>query len=92
MRRPWKQAGERTAQLLELPPSSVTNGLVLECSSNREIVAEGCTGILEYTPLEIRIATRELTLRFCGSGLSIGAMDRGCLTVCGEVSSIEFLK
>jgi len=87
----WKQAGEKAAHLLELPASSVTNGTILECNSNCEAIAEGCTGILEYTPREIRIATKEGTLRFCGGGLTIGAMDSGCLTVCGEIRSIEFL-
>jgi len=88
----WRQAGERAAQLLEMPAASVTNGPLLECNGNREVIADGCTGILEYSAQEIRIAARGLTLRFCGSGLSIGAMDCGCLTVCGDMHRIEFLQ
>ena len=86
-----RRAAEMLAEVLELPESSVSGGLQLECSANREVVADGCTGVLEYTDSVIRLSARDMSQRFSGEGLSIGAMEKGSLVVKGEIRSIEFL-
>jgi len=87
----WKSAAGRAARWLDLPEASVIGGPTLECGANREAVLDGCRGILEYTPREIRIAAQGMTLRFTGTELCICAMDGGSLTVRGQIRAIEFL-
>jgi hypothetical protein len=86
-----QKTATRFAHTLGLPEASVCGGLILECNANREVVADGCTGVLEYTDQVIRLSSKEMVLRFCGDDLSIGAMEQGSLLVKGNIRSIEFL-
>ena len=90
-KRNWKHPERQAARLLDLPETSLTDGPTLEVGANREAVLDGCRGILEYTRQEIRIAVREMTLRFTGDDLCICAMDGGSLTIRGLIRAIEFL-
>lgn len=86
----FRCAARRLAEVLELPESSVAGGLHLECAGNREAVLDGCGGVLEYTDRLIRVSAKEVSVRFCGEGLFIGAMEKGSLVIQGKIRSIEF--
>jgi len=74
------------------PNTTLGSGPTMELNSDREAIVDGCTGILEYTGSVIRLSVNEMTLRFTGDELFIGAMERKGLVIRGRIRSIEFAR
>ncbi len=63
----------------------------MEITSNREAIVEGCRGVIEYTPEQIRLAGDKITLRFRGTGLEIRNLTTQSAVVTGSILSVDFL-
>lgn len=63
----------------------------LEVTSNKEALVEGCRGVLEYGPEQIKLAGEKLMLRFQGTDLEIKNLTTQSALVVGNIISVEFL-
>lgn len=62
----------------------------LEFTGNREVIIEGCRGVLGYTPEEIRIHTAAMTISVLGRGLNLRCISDSALIAEGFITSVEF--
>lgn len=79
-------------EMMGFPSTTLGNGTTMECISDREVIVDGCMGILEYTGEVIRLSAKDMTLRFTGENLFIGAMEKWGLVIRGKITSIEFVR
>lgn len=63
----------------------------MELNGNREVVVEGCGGVLEYDDTVVRVRTLGHIVRFTGRGLAIRSLTAEALVVTGYITGIEFL-
>ncbi len=63
----------------------------MEINGNREVIMEGCRGVLEYDTDVVRIRTNRMTVRFTGRSLVIKCLTVDSLVVEGFITGIEFL-
>lgn len=62
-----------------------------EVNSNREVIIEGCKGILQYDENIIRVNMGKMITVFCGRKLSVKCLNPDSLIVVGFITSIEFI-
>lgn len=63
----------------------------LEFNGNREVIIEGCSGILEYSEQQVRVNTPQCILRFQGRNLQICTMTQDCIILSGHIERLEFV-
>lgn len=63
----------------------------MEINGNREVVLEGCQGVLEYDTDVVRVKTEKMVIRFSGRCLVIRCLTADSLVVQGFLTGIEFL-
>lgn len=63
----------------------------IEMSGNREIIIDGCKGVVEYTENNIRISLGENVLSLSGDNLLIQSFDNDVVIINGQISDIDFL-
>lgn len=63
----------------------------IELKSNREIVIDGCKGIVEYDTEIIRINTGNMVVALTGRGLNIKCLTTSSVVICGFITGIEFV-
>jgi sporulation protein YqfC len=86
-----QRAALKAARVLELPVDLVAGMVHFEFSGNREVIIEGCRGILEYDENIICIDTGKMTVRFMGRGLELRNFTNHSAVIDGFISSVEFL-
>ena len=92
-----KNRGNSTEKLqsvvskMQMPAGAVPNCTHFEMNSNREVIIEGCKGILQYDENIIRINTGKMVTSFFGRNLSIKCLTPDSLVVEGFIKSIEFV-
>lgn len=63
----------------------------IELTGNREIIIDGCKGVVEYTENNIRISLSENVLSLSGDNLLIQSFDNDVVIINGQISDIDFL-
>lgn len=63
----------------------------LVIDSNREILVEGCRGIVAYDEDTIRFRGDSVEVRITGRGLVLNLLTSENLLLTGEISGIEYL-
>ena len=63
----------------------------LKIDGNKEVLIEGCKGIVEYTQEIIRINANNMMIVFIGRGLNIKCLSDTGVVINGFISSIEFV-
>ncbi|MEG6572493.1 YabP/YqfC family sporulation protein [[Clostridium] cellulosi] len=81
----------KAARAVELPIDFVAGMVHLDFSGNREVVVEGCRGVLEYDENIVCIDTGKMKVRFLGRDLAIRNYIDKSITVSGFINSVEFL-
>lgn len=76
---------------MELPNDVIYNDVLLRLSGNREALIENYRGILLYTPEEVVIACKKITLRIYGCGLHIQYFSGTDMKVTGTINTISYL-
>ncbi|MGN0171998.1 MAG: YabP/YqfC family sporulation protein [Acutalibacteraceae bacterium] len=82
---------KKVEQVLEIPDGAISGEVRMEFSGNRQVIIEGCCGILQYEEELIRLHTRSGELRFCGSALKMGCLSEDGAVISGRILSMEFL-
>ena len=75
---------------LDLPQDTVSGFAHIEISGNREVIVEGCQGVLEYGECVIALNTGRLTVRICGCELTIISMQNGQAVIKGIITGVEY--
>lgn len=86
-----KTAAAKAVKALELPVDLLTGMVHLEFSGNREVVIEGCKGVLEYDENIICVDTGKMKIRFMGRGLELRNFTDHSAIIDGFISSVEFI-
>ena len=77
-------------EVFDIPQTALSGIFRLEASSNREVIVEGCQGVLEYGEEVIRLSAGKMILRLEGRGLQISVLTRDSAVVTGFITSISF--
>ena len=75
---------------LDLPTDTVSGYAHIEMSGNREIIIEGCRGVLEYSDQRIALNTGKLTVRLCGCDMTIISMQGSQAVIKGVITCVDF--
>lgn len=81
---------QRLAGLLELPQDIFLDLPRLTLLGNIQMLIENHKGIVEYTPLLVRIRLKQGELIICGSDLVLSHLQAEQILVEGTVSEIRF--
>ena len=63
---------------------------IIELTSNREAIIEGCNGIIGYNDCEASIKCKSFIISFRGFDISIKTLSGDCVSVCGQFNNISF--
>ena len=76
---------------LELPTGALSKTTRFELSGNRQVLIEGCQGIVKYDEDQIQVRTIGGTVRFTGRELCMTSLNPACAVITGRLLSLEFL-
>ena len=62
----------------------------IEMLGNREIIVDGCKGVVEYDETTIRLSLGECVLSLCGDDMVIKSFDSEVAVICGRICGISF--
>lgn len=68
----------------------ITSEPRIEMTGNREIIIDGCKGVIEYTENNIRICLGESVMSISGDNLIIQSFDNDVVIITGQISDIDF--
>ncbi|MBE6785095.1 MAG: hypothetical protein E7538_02510 [Ruminococcaceae bacterium] len=63
---------------------------IIELTSNREAIIEGCSGIVEYNDGKAAVSCKSLLIAFEGTDISLKTLSGDCVSVTGTFSAISF--
>ena len=72
-------------------PQMTINEPKIEMSGNREIIIDGCKGVVEYGENLIKLNLGENVLTLSGSELVINSFDSGIAVINGQIGDISFV-
>lgn len=84
------RAAEHISDALELLPGTLSSACSIQMSSNREILIDGCRGLLEYGDERIRVNVGNGVVQLVGRGLEIKSLSCKSVVISGYILSIEF--
>lgn len=94
MKRKTRSPKERThpsaGQVLDLPEMLHADVPHIEMQGNREVVVDGCKGVLEYEEDTIKLNAGMCILIFRGRNLTIKAYSDSQTMITGELVAVEF--
>lgn len=70
--------------------TDLVSGAHLELFGNKEIIIEGCMGVLEYSDTYLKLKLPKGALLVCGCDFDIVCFAGTTITIRGKVSSLEF--
>ena len=62
----------------------------IEMTGNKEIIVDGCNGIVEYDENVIKISTNTVSIGFEGQGLVITSYDNKVIIITGQIANLSF--
>ncbi len=81
---------ESVGRSFDLPQEALSGYVHTEISGNKEVLVDGCQGVLEYGDCAIALNTGRLTVRICGCELTVVSMQNGQAIVRGIITGVEF--
>ena len=81
---------DKAADILGLPQGTFRNFPSIQIRGNREIIIDGCTGLLSYAEDNILIETKYCRIKIAGRGLSLKNLTENILAVRGFIKAVEF--
>mgnify|MGYP005837179771 CR=1 len=79
------------AKCFQMPAAVLPGGSRMELNGNREVIVEGCGGVMEYSEETVRVKTGRLVAKFTGRNLKIKCLTGDSLVVEGFITKLEFL-
>ena len=62
----------------------------IELDGNREMILDGCRGILEYCDEKIKICADGFSVSLCGDGLLIKSYNESQIDITGKIITLDF--
>ena len=62
----------------------------IEISGNKEIVIDGCEGVVEYSDTYIKIKLKKGVMILYGNNLNIICFENSLITLKGKIETLEF--
>lgn len=81
----------KVEKALDLPVGVLSNVSRIELSGNRQVLVEGCQGIVKYDEDQIQLRTTGGVIRFTGRELCMSSLNPACAVITGRLLSLEFL-
>lgn len=81
----------RLARALEMPADVMKSTPHLELSGNRELLVEGCLGILSFDTEEISFSAGKYSIKVTGKDLFIRNFTADTVLVSGLLTSVQFV-
>lgn len=81
---------KKLSDLMSLPLEVMTGIPVLTLRGREELEADGCTGILEYTPTQVVLAVKRDKVTIAGEELTLTDFRNTVLTVRGRILSVTY--
>ncbi len=72
-------------------PEMISNEPKIEMLGNREIIVDGCKGVVEYGENLIKLNTGEYVLSVLGDELIIKSFDGSVAVISGKIAEITFV-
>lgn len=85
-----KKSGIAIGEQLDIPNLARRDVPHIEAEGNREIIVDGCKGILEYDEDKIKINTGSLVICFKGTELIVKSFSEVGIILTGNIVSVEF--
>ena len=85
-----KYKPDKAAEILGLPQGTFRNFPSLQIRGNREIIIDGCTGLLSYAEDDILIETKYCRIKIAGRNLTLKNLTKSILAVRGFIKNVEF--
>ena len=79
------------AKKIDVPLNAIKDGAHYEINSNREVIVEGCRGILMYEENIVKINMQNMVSVFCGRKLTIKCLTEDSLIITGFITSVQFM-
>ena len=83
-------ARKKKERKLQIPDLHL-NDAKIEMLGNREIIIDGCKGVLEYGENTIKLNIGELALCLVGTDMVIESFDSGVAIIRGRFAEINFV-
>ena len=81
---------KKLSDLMSLPLEVMTGIPVFTLRGREELEADGCTGILEYTPTRVVLAVKRDKVTIAGEELTLTDFRNTVLTVRGRILSVTY--
>ncbi len=88
--RKGSRAAEYIGRALEMPPGTLSRTCNMQIAGNREVLVDGCRGLVEYGDEKIRINVGNGIVQFVGRGLEIKSLSSTSVVIVGYIMSVEF--
>jgi len=85
-----KYKPDRLAEILSLPQGTFKNFPSIQIRGNREIIIDGCTGLLSYAQDNILLETKYCRIRIYGRALNLNNLTKNILAIRGFIKNVEF--
>jgi len=85
-----KYKPDKAAEIFGLPQGTFKNFPSIQIRGNREIIIDGCTGLLSYAEDNILIETKYCRIKISGRNLSLKNLSKNILAVRGFIQNVEF--
>ena len=89
-RKKVSKAAEQLSSAFEIMPGTLSSGCAIQMSSNREVLIDGCRGLLEYGDEKIRVNVGNGVVQLVGRGLEIESLSYKAVVISGYILSVEF--
>jgi sporulation protein YqfC len=63
----------------------------IEMAGNREIIVDGCLGVVEYGENLIKLNMGEMVMCISGDRLVINSFDSGVAVISGQIGEVSFV-
>lgn len=81
----------KVEKTLDMPVGVLSKAARMEVSGNRQVLIEGCRGIVRYDEDQIEVRTADGTVRFSGRELCMTSLNPACAVITGRLLSVEFI-
>ena len=82
---------KKVENTLDIPVGVLSRAARMEVSGNRQVLIEGCRGIVRYEEDQIEVRTADGTVRFTGREMCMTSLNPACAVITGRLLSVEFL-
>jgi len=81
---------DKLAEILSFPQGTFRNFPTIQIRGNREIMIDGCTGLLSYSPDNILLETKYCRININGRTMTLNNLTRNVLAIKGFIKNVEF--